>query len=555
MSYVLLWIETIALALIWMAAMLAVAAHFRSRLWYALAVAGIVLVPLVPIGGMAAALLVARLMVHYQNSTLAYSASQTIILVIGMFIIWRRARQLVGPPASGDVYVPPDSAGEDTGGAGPRLAAAVWPRGRLLLTLLMALVLWIMTAWNIELAARAQVAAVRQEAGAIMLSVVPPVTNDAQNAAILYEKAFRYLDADPDLKKNDDQNILSQDTPDLAGPAVAGFLTRHRHTLALIGQAAELPDCYFEHNYLHPDFGMMLPELQKLRQVARLLQLHRQYETSKGNVGAAIADTRAMFRLADHASRSPLLITALMSIAIDAMAVKNAEEVLPTLTTSPQVTQLGIDDPERIGRMMRRAFTCEEAFGIATFSDLIDGRVNLAALVGTPGSNGPTPTFAGGAFVRLCLMGDDLDDYRETLATIRQLLARPYHEVQSQLRELDDKPHHAKGIMTAMLIPAFHGAVSTSARMTAQLECTRLAAAATQYRIARGQLPPTLQSLMPEYLTEIPLDPFDGKPLRMKLTADKLVTYSVGPDLKDDGGVEIDNKTKTGDITFTLKVR
>ncbi|MGA2499073.1 MAG: hypothetical protein ABSH20_15130 [Tepidisphaeraceae bacterium] len=536
MSYALLWIETIALALIWMAAMLAVAAHFRSRVWFALAVLGIVLVPLVPIGGTAVAIAIARLMgSFYPNPILPYSVSQTIILVVGMAIILRRAQR----PAL-----------TTTG-----LAAAGWPRGRLLLTLLMAFALWIMTAWNIELAARAQVAAVRQEAGAMMLSVVPPVANDAQNAAFIYEKAFRYLDADPDLKKNKDKNILNQEKPNIAGPAVAQFLTRHINTLSLIYQAVALPDCYFEHNYLHPDFSMIMPELGKLRQVARLLQLHRQYETARGNVGSAINDTRAMFRLADHTGRSPLLIAALVSIAIDGMAVKNAEEVLSTLTEAQQVIRLGIDDPDRIARMMRRAMTCEEAFGIATFSDLTDGRVDIAALVGTPESNGPTPAFAGGAFVRLCFVGNDLDDYRRTMVSYRQLLARPFYEVQPELREIDDQTHRPRGFMTALLLPALHSDITTSARMTAQLECARLAALATDYRIAKGQLPPTLESLMPEYLTEIPLDPFDGKPLRTKLTAEKLVIYSIGPDLKDDGGTEFDNKTKTGDITVTLKVK
>ena len=41
---------------------------------------------------------------------------------------------------------------------------------------------------------------------------------------------------------------------------------------------------------------------------------------------------------------------------------------------------------------------------------------------------------------------------------------------------------------------------------------------------------------MPAQLKQVPLDPYDGKPLRYRLRADGAVVYSVGPDLIDDGG-------------------
>jgi hypothetical protein len=42
--------------------------------------------------------------------------------------------------------------------------------------------------------------------------------------------------------------------------------------------------------------------------------------------------------------------------------------------------------------------------------------------------------------------------------------------------------------------------------------------------------------LVPRYLSEVPNDPFDGKPLRLKHTEDGLVIYSVGLDGDDNGG-------------------
>ena len=54
------------------------------------------------------------------------------------------------------------------------------------------------------------------------------------------------------------------------------------------------------------------------------------------------------------------------------------------------------------------------------------------------------------------------------------------------------------------------------------------------FKLENGYLPMTLQQLVPRYLDEVPLDPFDGKPFRY--LRDKKVLYSVGENLKDSGG-------------------
>ena len=48
------------------------------------------------------------------------------------------------------------------------------------------------------------------------------------------------------------------------------------------------------------------------------------------------------------------------------------------------------------------------------------------------------------------------------------------------------------------------------------------------------------------------VDPFDGKPLRTKKTPTGAIVYSVGPDLKDDGGVP-ETTSANGDVGFGLE--
>ena len=48
-------------------------------------------------------------------------------------------------------------------------------------------------------------------------------------------------------------------------------------------------------------------------------------------------------------------------------------------------------------------------------------------------------------------------------------------------------------------------------------------------------MPETLDELVPEYFESVPLDDFDGKP--MKYSKEKRVVYAVGTDLTDNGGI------------------
>jgi hypothetical protein len=73
-------------------------------------------------------------------------------------------------------------------------------------------------------------------------------------------------------------------------------------------------------------------------------------------------------------------------------------------------------------------------------------------------------------------------------------------------------------------------------------------------RTLREVLPVQLAALVPEYIAEIPQDPFDGKPLRMARLTDGMIIYSVGHDRADDGGNLIRNSgPKPGtDLGFRL---
>lgn len=65
----------------------------------------------------------------------------------------------------------------------------------------------------------------------------------------------------------------------------------------------------------------------------------------------------------------------------------------------------------------------------------------------------------------------------------------------------------------------------------------RTALAIERFRRAEQDRPPdTLDVLVPRFLDALPVDPFTDQPVRYRRTADGYVVYSVGPNLRDDGG-------------------
>ena len=84
------------------------------------------------------------------------------------------------------------------------------------------------------------------------------------------------------------------------------------------------------------------------------------------------------------------------------------------------------------------------------------------------------------------------------------------------------------------MLPAVGAALAKKSQADTQLQATRTILALRAYQLTHGKLPSDLNALVPEFLAEVPTDDFDGQPLRY--FADRKIVYSVGKNLKDDGG-------------------
>jgi hypothetical protein len=71
----------------------------------------------------------------------------------------------------------------------------------------------------------------------------------------------------------------------------------------------------------------------------------------------------------------------------------------------------------------------------------------------------------------------------------------------------------------------------------AMLRLLRAQLALQEYRAKHGDWPATLADLTLGVVAQVPVDPFTGNPLKYRRKGGEVLLYSVGWDLKDDGGI------------------
>src|SRR5215218_5867608 len=112
---------------------------------------------------------------------------------------------------------------------------------------------------------------------------------------------------------------------------------------------------------------------------------------------------------------------------------------------------------------------------------------------------------------------------------------------------------HTGGILSGLLLPASYKAMYAALDGDATRGLVRLAVAAAAHKAKHGRYPEKLAELVPEFLQEVPPDPYDGRPIRLRRVEGGLVLYSVGRDRKDDGGRTMDETQQEGDRVFRLR--
>jgi hypothetical protein len=96
------------------------------------------------------------------------------------------------------------------------------------------------------------------------------------------------------------------------------------------------------------------------------------------------------------------------------------------------------------------------------------------------------------------------------------------------------KPNAVGKLMYNLIVANFRSVIEKKCRLESKVAGVRLVVALRIYKKKNGCLPDSLSVLVPDYIDEIPRDPYDGKPFRYDKAGG--IVYAVGGDLKDSGG-------------------
>jgi hypothetical protein len=168
---------------------------------------------------------------------------------------------------------------------------------------------------------------------------------------------------------------------------------------------------------------------------------------------------------------------------------------------------------QNLGRAAQAALRGERAFGLQRFREMSDDwRVG---------------------YMKMPSGKNDECAYLELMDELIREAPLPYSKRLGHNSDANALANRA-GPLTQLIIPATRAMSVASARAEATNHCLRILCALARREAAGNSGEPKLADLgLPPEAT---IDPFNGEPLRIKQLPDGWLVYSVGHDMKDDGG-------------------
>ena len=425
------------------------------------------------------------------------------------------------------------------------------------------------TIWRLHLAheVNAQLQAIRSAGlptNGEELNAYYPAVPDDENAAIKMADAFALIANYSDHRSNEVNAIKLPQRKDVftaeQTELIAGWCSMNSSALAQVREAIKLP-----HSRYPVDFswgvGTLLPHLAELKTLTRITEFQALLDTNN-----ATTSIQTILGMAHTLDTEPILISKLVRIAMGNIAAATLER---------RLNNENMNEAELI--LLEKLFT-EAADTNQTMNGLIGERAiyipyfrmslaeaNKLANSDDENQSEPSgPILPGRQPILFKFTGffeRDLQFFLQSMET-NISLARNYPikinlitNVEDQIYEVCGRYHY---MLSGMFLPALGNATFKEAYELAQVRSSQTALAVERFRLAHGSLPEKLDDLVPQFFSAVPVDPFDGQPLRFHRLEKGYVIYSVGRDGHDNNGRERPANKKLSDqteydITFTVE--
>jgi hypothetical protein len=393
-----------------------------------------------------------------------------------------------------------------------------------------------------------------------------PAVPDNENAALVMTQAFALMRNYPDDRSNEVANFK---TPPHSQPLtteqrqlLSGYVEMNAAALAKASEAVKLSKSRYPVDF-KAGFETPLPHLDNISDLAHIFQYQSLLAIDSNKPMQTDTSITGILGVSRTLDEEPVEISQLVRFRLIGLAITTLERRLnANELTEGELTNFATAFIEREkNNSIKRALIGERAAVIPIFQMSFIRSWQLAVIDDTPSSETPAPEHQS-SFLRMTgFLERDLHFYLDAMETCiaSASLSPPQDLAMSVKAEKmgEDATHHFYRL-SAMILPPVHSSVTREAEYFARIRISTTATAVERFRLTHGRLPENLNELTPQFLSAVPIDPFDGAPLRYHHLAKGYVVYSVGRDGHDNGGRERPFDAKSSDkteydITFTVE--
>ncbi len=290
----------------------------------------------------------------------------------------------------------------------------------------------------------------------------------------------------------------------------------------------------------------------EIREMARSLSGAAEFQDKIGRTGDAVDLLLDGEELGVTMTSGGHLITDLVGVAVEAISLQYIEPMLPKLSSTELARVAARLDRIAARRAPYSEIAKEEGWVSAAQMKQAFGEMNLASpakyyrtVRQYLGYTGGTAVSDAAVFVRFSLTSKRaiVRDQLAYYAAASREVAGPYREkMQAPV------PNNVIG---AMLGDIVSGVWQKHVGRQAAVDVLRVEVALLRYRKDHGRYPDRLDVLAPRYLSKVPDDVCAGRAgarFRYLLQPGGYLLYSVGPDMRDDGGTFMYRWQGAGDI-------
>ncbi len=288
--------------------------------------------------------------------------------------------------------------------------------------------------------------------------------------------------------------------------------------------------------YVEPaprSFSALFPHYARFREMARVISVESRVRAADGDWKGASQSALDTMQFGGQIPNGGPLIGALVGYTIQAMGRRQLQSLVPHLDAPTcRAAARRIEQIHAARVPFWQVLREEKWSGQGGLLDAMRQRDWANQLYASWGIGGGPPNIGDYLRYRFTSKRRILSDYTRYMDGIIASAKQPYATAPTV--PLPD------GFVGESLAPAYEHARFNDARAATGNLMLATALALRAYNLERGAFPEKLEQLVPNYLSQLPMDGFGrGEALRYKKQGDSFVLWSIGPDKKDNGGKAI----------------